>query len=88
MAMQAKKRKLVVDVSISSSKIEQQEQALIHEIRVANVLGMVSCRDDLKSEIIRVISADPDFLNHRFTLRILKNKEFEFVSGFISFLST
>ena len=40
---------------------------LVHEIRLSNVLNMVSCHDDLKDEIMRVVSTDSDFINSRFT---------------------
>ena len=40
---------------------------LVHEIWLSNVLNMVSCHDDLKDEIMRVVSTDSDFINSRFT---------------------
>ena len=85
MACNLKKRIMEIDEAISSSIIIQREQMLVHEIRLSNVLNMVSCHDDLKSEIIRVVSTDSEFVNSRFTLRILKNRELEFVSGYLSF---
>jgi hypothetical protein len=85
MAFNSKKRKLEVDLAISSCEIDQREQMLVHEIRLSNVLNMVSCHDDLKDEIMRAVSTDSDFISSRFTLRILKNRELKFVSGFLSF---
>ena len=83
MACNLKKRRIESDESISCSATVQREQMLVHEIRLSNVLNMVSCHDDLKSEIIRVVSTDSEFANSRFTLRILKNRELEFVSGYL-----
>jgi len=88
MACNLKKRIMEIDEAISSSIIIQREQMLVHEIRLSNVLNMVSCHDDLKSEIIRVVSTDSEFVNSRFTLRILKNRELEFVSGYLSFYNS
>jgi hypothetical protein len=46
---------------------------------------MVSCHDDLKDDIMCVVSPDSDFINIRFTLRFLKNRELKFVCEFLSF---
>jgi hypothetical protein len=44
-----KKRKMEMDVAISSSSIDKREKMLVHEIRLSNVLNMVSSHDDLKA---------------------------------------